>query len=120
MVRTLQTTRMNTNSIPPPRQAPVYLVVVEEVLVELHHLHVENRVILEDSSEEILVTPTPLLESHVFAVGASSSAPPVPVAQAPAPRGDDPDDSGDGGDDDDVASQKFKSCNFLKLALNSK
>jgi hypothetical protein len=25
----------------------------------------------------------------------------VPVAQAPAPRGDDPDDSGDGGDDDD-------------------
>ena len=25
----------------------------------------------------------------------------MPVAQAPAPRGDDPDDSGDGGDDDD-------------------
>jgi hypothetical protein len=32
MVRTLQTTRVNTNHIPPPRQAPFYLVVVEEVL----------------------------------------------------------------------------------------
>jgi hypothetical protein len=51
MVRTLQTTRVNTNSIPPPTQASVYPVVVEEVLVELDHLHVENGVILEDSSE---------------------------------------------------------------------
>jgi hypothetical protein len=87
MVHTLQTTLMNTNSIPPPRQAPVYPVVVEEVLVELHHLHVENGVILEDSSEEILATPTPLSESHAFAAGASSSAPPLPAPQALAPGG---------------------------------
>jgi hypothetical protein len=33
--------------------------------------------------------------SVVFATGASSSAPPIPVAQAPAPGGDDPDDFGD-------------------------
>jgi hypothetical protein len=63
-VRTLQTTRVNTNIIPPPRQAPIYLVVVEEVLVELHQIHVENRVILEDSSEEILATPSPLSKSY--------------------------------------------------------
>jgi hypothetical protein len=95
MLRTLQTTYVNTNHIPPPRQAPFYPVVVEEVHVELHHLQVRNGVILEDSSEEILATPTPLSESHAFVVGASSSAPPIPVAQAPAPGGDVPDDSGD-------------------------
>jgi hypothetical protein len=55
--------------------------------VELHHLHVENGVILEDSSEEILATPTPLSESHAFAAGASSSAPPLPAPQALAPGG---------------------------------
>jgi hypothetical protein len=69
--------------------------------VELHHLHVENGVILEYSLEEILATPTLLSKSNVFVVGASSSAPPVPVAQASAPEGDDPDYSGDDGDDDD-------------------
>jgi hypothetical protein len=61
MVRTIQTTCVNTNYIPPLRQAPVYPVVVEEVPVVLHHLRVENGVILEDSSEEILATHTPLL-----------------------------------------------------------
>jgi hypothetical protein len=67
--------------------------------VELHHLQVRNGVILEDSSEEILATPTPLSESHAFAAGASSSAPPVPVVQASAPRGDDLHDSGEDEDD---------------------
>jgi hypothetical protein len=62
---------------------------------------VENGVILEDSSEEILATPTPLLESQAFAAGASSSAPPTPIAQAPAPRGDDLDDFGLNDEDDD-------------------
>jgi ribosomal protein L12E/L44/L45/RPP1/RPP2 len=80
--------------------------VVEEVPVELHHLHVRNGVILEDSSEEILAMPTPLTESHAFDVGASSSVPPVPISQAPATEGDDPDDSGDGGDDDDEAEEQ--------------
>jgi hypothetical protein len=41
-------------------------VVVEEVPVELHHLCVENEVIFEDSSEEILATPTPLSESDAL------------------------------------------------------
>jgi hypothetical protein len=70
MVRTLQTTRVNTNRIPPPQQAPFYPVVVEEVPMELHHLHVRNGVILEDNSEEILATPTLLSKSHAFDVGA--------------------------------------------------
>jgi hypothetical protein len=100
MVCTLQTTRVNTNSIPPPQQAPFYPVVVEEVPMELHHLSMKNGVILEDSSEEILATPTPLSESHDFAAGASSSVPPVLVSQAPALGGDDPDDSGDEDDND--------------------
>jgi hypothetical protein len=46
---------------------------VEEVPMELHHLQVRNGVILEDSSEEILATPTPLSEAHAFAAGTSSS-----------------------------------------------
>jgi hypothetical protein len=50
---------------------------------------------LEDNSEEILATPTPLSESHAFIAGASSSVPPILVAQAMVPRGDDPDDSDD-------------------------
>ena len=74
--------------------------------MELHHLHVENGVILEDSSEEILATPTPLLDSHAFASRASSSAPLVPVSQAPAHGGDDPNDYGDDGDDDDDAEEE--------------
>jgi hypothetical protein len=102
---------VNTNNIPPPRQALVYPLVVEEVPVKLHHLHVENGVILEDSLEEILATPTLLSESHAFAARASSSAPPVLVSQAPAPEGDDPDDSGDGGDDDDEAQVEDKNNN---------
>jgi hypothetical protein len=52
MVHTLQTTWVNTNYAPPPRQIPVYPVVVEEVLVDLPHIRVENGVILDDSSEE--------------------------------------------------------------------
>jgi hypothetical protein len=62
-VRTIQTTCVNTNYIPPPRQAPIYPGVVEEVPVDLHQLHVENGVILEDSSEEILAIATLLSES---------------------------------------------------------
>jgi hypothetical protein len=62
---------------------------------------VENVVNLEDSSEEQLPTPTPLAESLAFAARSSTSAPPAPAFQAPAPRGDDPDDSGDDDDEDD-------------------
>jgi hypothetical protein len=101
MVHTIQTTRVNTNYISPPRQAPVYPVVVEEVPMDLHNLRVENGIILEDNSEEILATPTPLSLSLAFAVGASSSAPPALTVQAPAPGGDDPDDSGDDDDDEE-------------------
>jgi hypothetical protein len=79
--------------------------------VDLHHLHVENGVILEDSSKEILATPTPLSESLAFAAGASSSAPPAPVAQAPTPGGDDLDDSGDGGEDDDEEEEEEEEIN---------
>jgi hypothetical protein len=81
-------------------------VVVEEVLVDLHHLHAENGVILEDILEEILATPTPLPKSLVFAAGASSPAPPAPVVQAPAPGGDDPDDSGDDEYDDEEEEEE--------------
>jgi hypothetical protein len=58
MVRTLQTTRVNTNYAPLPRQAPIYLVVVEEVPVDLPRIRVEHGVNLEDSLEELLSTPT--------------------------------------------------------------
>jgi hypothetical protein len=101
MVRTHQTTRVNTSYAPPPRQIPVYPVVVEEVPVDLPHIRVENVVILEDSSEEQLSMPTPLAESLAFAARSSTSALPAPAVQAPAPSGDDPDDSGDGDDEDD-------------------
>jgi hypothetical protein len=74
-------------------------VVVEEIPVDLPRIRVENGVILEDSSEEFLPTPTPLAESLALAVGSSLSALPALAVQAPAPRGDDPDDSGD--DDED-------------------
>jgi hypothetical protein len=101
MVRTLQTTRVNTSYAPQPRQIPVYPVVVEEVPADLPPVRVENVINLEDSSEEQLPTPTPLVESLAFAAGSSSSAPSAPAFQAPAPRGDDPDDSGDDDDEDD-------------------
>jgi hypothetical protein len=101
MVRTLQTTRVNTNYAPLPRQIPVYPVVVEEVLVDLPHIRVENGVILEDSSEEQLPTPTPLVESLAFAARSSTSALPTPAVQAPAPGGNDPNDSRDDDDEDD-------------------
>jgi hypothetical protein len=94
MVRTIQTTRINTNFIPPPRQVPVYPVVVEEIFVDLPRIRVERGVILEDSSEELLPTPTPLAESLAFAARSSTSAPPAPAFQVPAPGGDDPDDFG--------------------------
>jgi hypothetical protein len=95
MVHTIQTTWTNTNYIPPPWQVPIYPVVVEEIIMDLPRIRVENGVILEDSSEEFLPTPTPLAESLAFAAGSSSSAPAAPAVQAPAPRGNDPDDSGD-------------------------
>jgi hypothetical protein len=101
MVRTIQTTRSNTIYIPPPRQVPIYPVVVEETPVDVPRIRVENEFILEDSSEEFLPTPTPLAESLAFAVGSSSLTPPAPAVQAPAPGGDDPDDSGDDDKDDD-------------------
>ncbi len=69
--------------------------VVEETPVDLPHICVENGVILEDSSEEFLPTPTLLAESLAFAAGSSSSTRPTPAVQAPAPGGDNPDDSGD-------------------------
>ena len=101
MVRTLQTTRVNTSYAPLPRHIPVYPVVVEEVPVDLPHIRVENVVILEDSLEEQLPTPTPLAESLAFAARSSTLALPAPAVQAPAPGGDDPDDSGDDDDEDD-------------------
>jgi hypothetical protein len=100
MVRTIQTTRINTNYIPPPRQVPVYPVVVEEIPVDLPRIRVENEVILKDSSEEFLPTPTTLAELLAFVAGSSASAPPAPAVQAPAPGGDDPDKSGDDDEDD--------------------
>jgi hypothetical protein len=69
--------------------------------VDLPRICVENRVILEDNSEEFLPTPTPLAQSLAFATGSSALAPPAPAVQAPAPRGNDPDDSGDDDEDDE-------------------
>jgi hypothetical protein len=101
MDHTLQTTRVNTNYAPPPRQVPVYPVVVEEILVDLPRIRVEHGVILEDSPEELLPTPTLLVESLAFVARSSTSAPPAPAVQAPAPGGDDTDDSGDDDEHDD-------------------
>jgi hypothetical protein len=75
--------------------------VVEEIPVDLPRIRVDNGVILEDSSEEFLPTPTPLAESLAFAAGSSSSAPPAPTVLALALGGDDPDDSGDDDEDDE-------------------
>jgi hypothetical protein len=112
MVRTLQTTWVNTSYDPLPWQTPVYPVVVEEVLVDLPHIRVEHEVILEDSSKELLPTPTPLVESLAFTARSSTSAPPTPAIQAPAPGGDDPDDSGyDNDEDDDDNEDKEEQVN---------
>jgi hypothetical protein len=111
MVRTIQTTRINTNYIPLPWQVLVYPVVVEEIPMDLPRIRVENRVILEDSSEEFLPTPTPLAESLAFAAGSPASAPPAPVVQAPAPGGDDPDDSGDDDEDDEDEEEDEENIN---------
>jgi hypothetical protein len=46
MVRTLQTTRVNTSYAPQPHQILVYPVVADEVPVDLPHIRVENVVIL--------------------------------------------------------------------------
>jgi hypothetical protein len=111
MVRTIQTTRINTNYIPPPRQVPVYPVVVEEISVDLPLIRVENGVILEDSSEEFLSTPTLLVESVAFVVGSSTSAQVAPAIQAPAPGGNDPDDSCDDDEDDDEEEEDEENIN---------
>jgi hypothetical protein len=106
MVHTIQTTRINTNYIPPPWQVPIYPVVVEEIPVDLPYIRVVNGVILQDSSEEFLPTPTPLAESLAFAAGSSSSTPPAPAIQAPALGGGDPDDSGDDDEDDEEEEEE--------------
>jgi ribosomal protein L12E/L44/L45/RPP1/RPP2 len=111
MVRTIQTTQTNTNYIPPPRQVPVYPVLVEEIPVDLPRIRVENGVILEDTLEECLPTPTSLAESLAFAAGSSSSAPPAPAVQAPAPRGNDPNDSGDDDEDDEEEEEEEENIN---------
>jgi hypothetical protein len=49
MVRTLQTTRVNTSYAPQRLQIPVYPVVVEEVPANLPPVQVENVINLEDS-----------------------------------------------------------------------
>jgi hypothetical protein len=107
----IQTTRINTNYIPPPRQVLVYPVVVEENPVDLPRIRVENEVILEDSSEEFLPTPTPLAESLAFAAGSSASAPPAPVVQALAPGGDDPNDSCDDDEDEEEEEEEEENMN---------
>ena len=119
MVRTIQTVRNNTNYIPLPRQVPVYLVVVKEIPVDLPRIRVENGVILEDSSEEFLPTPTPLAESLAFAAGSSPSASPAPVVQAPVPGGDDPDNSGDDDEDDNPATKASDSANGVGIGRKS-
>jgi hypothetical protein len=111
MVCTIQTTRINTNYIPLPRQVPVYPVVVEEIPMDLPRIRVENGVILEDSSEEFLPTPTPLAESLAFTARLSALTSPTPTVQTPAPRGDDPDDSGEDDDDDDKEEEDEENIN---------
>ena len=106
MVRTIQTTRINTNYIPPLRQVPVYPVVVEKIPMDLPRIRVENGVILEDSSEEFLPTPTPLAQSLAFTARSLASAPPALAVQAPAPGGDDPDDSGDDDEDEEEEEEE--------------
>jgi hypothetical protein len=79
--------------------------------VDLPRIRVENGVILEDSSEEFLPTPTPLAGSLAFTSRSSSTTPPAPAVQAPAPRGNDPDDSGDDDEDDDKEEEEEENIN---------
>jgi hypothetical protein len=69
--------------------------------VDLPRIRVEHGVILEDSSEELLPTPTLLAESLAFAARSSTSAPPAPAVQHPTPGGDNLDDFGNNDEDDD-------------------
>jgi hypothetical protein len=116
MVCTIQTTRINTNYIPPPRQVLVYPVVVKEIHVDLPRIRVENGVILEDSSKEFLPTPTPLAESLAFVAGSSSSAPLAPAVQAPTPQGDDLDDSGNDDEDEEEEEEEEEEENINEEA----
>jgi hypothetical protein len=111
MVRTIQTTPINTNYIPSPWQVPVYPVVVEEIPVDLPRIRVENRVILEDNSEEFLPTPTPLTESLAFTAGLSASAPLAPAVQALAPGGNELDDSSDDNEDEEEEEEEEENIN---------
>jgi hypothetical protein len=52
-----------------------------------------------------------LAESLAFAARSSTSAPPAPAVQAPAPGGDDPDDSGDDDEDDDEDEDEEEQVN---------
>jgi hypothetical protein len=79
--------------------------------MDLPRICVENGVILEDSSEEFLPTPTPLVESLAFAAGSSSSAPPALAVQAPAPGGDNPDDSSDDDEDKEEEEEEEENIN---------
>jgi hypothetical protein len=89
MVRTLQTTRVNTNYSPLPRQVLVYPVVVEEIPVDLPRIRVEHGVILEDSSEELLPTPTPLvvtgLHSCIVSFSIACTSSPSPYSRRRRP-----------------------------------
>jgi hypothetical protein len=63
MVFTLQTTRVNTNYAPPPRQVPIYPVVVEEIPVDLPRIRVEQGVILRTARKNFCLRP-PRRQSH--------------------------------------------------------
>jgi hypothetical protein len=105
---------VNTICIPPPQQAHSFLVVEEEIPMELHHLSLRNSVILEDSSKEILATPTPSSEPHAFAAGASSLAPPVLVA--PVLAGDDDDDNEkENSNNEDPNNEQEQEDNFVGM-----
>lgn len=80
MLHTLLTSRTGTLRVPPPQMAPPSPLIEEEDPGELHLLIEDNGVIVEDNSEEVLVTPTHSPVPHAFGAGASSSTPPVLVA----------------------------------------
>jgi hypothetical protein len=94
-----------------PLEPGVTEVVSEEIPMDLPRIRVDNGVILEDSSEEFLPTPTPLAESLAFAAGSSASAPLAPIVQAPSPGGDDPDNSSDDNEDDEEEEEDEENLN---------